>query len=617
MTTDSLKEYSPEWWAAEITRADKWMKDRWKTSAHTVVRRFLAEDDEDDTQGKNRYAGFFNLFWVNTSILKSALYATTPKPVVKRQHDDSKDTLGRTAALVLQRILSMELEKQNSSTHGAFSQATEDRLLSGLGQVWVRLESDIEEVPATLEAPAHKVIKDQRVITDYVNWDDFIYPAIRVWSEVPWVCRRVWLSPGAAKKRFTTKYEEVKEKAKDLKDRNLPDGFVNGRMELYEVWCKETRKMYTIHLQSKSELEPARDDPLGLEDFLPCPPPLLATHSTREFLPRPDYVMVQKQYSQLDNLSARIDKLTDALKMVGFFDSSNKELKNLFSGRELTMIPVENWAELSEKGGTAKAVEWYPIEQVQKVLTALVEQREMLVQQVYELTGISDIMRGGSNPRETLGAQKLKAQYSSVRLRLTQQDVANFVCATLRLRCEIISKHVDPEIIRRMSLADEMESAELFDHAIPIIKSWPSLSLRVEVSEESLSMADYTAEREMRIAFLTAIGQFLSQAGQMAVAYPAALPYLMKMISWVAASFRGADDMQTVMDDAFKAAQSAPPTPPDGGKPAAPPPPPEQVESARAQREMAVGKQTADLNLRNKLVENLLNEPKTPGGIDV
>ena len=31
--------------------------------------------------------------------------------------------------------------------------------------------------------------------------------------------------------------------------------------------------------------------------------------------------------------------------------------------------------------------------------------------------GISDIVRGASNPNETLGAQELKGQYASMRLR--------------------------------------------------------------------------------------------------------------------------------------------------------------------------------------------------------
>jgi len=225
---------------------------------------------------------------------------------------------------------------------------------------------------------------------------------------------------------------------------------------------------------------------------------------------------------------------------------------------------------MSEAGGLKGVVDWFPVENVANVLKILVEQRILVVNQIYELTSISDIIRGATNPRETLGAQKMKAQYSSVRLRLTQQDVAKFVCRCLRIKAEIISKHFQPETIAKLSLIQETESAQFAPQAIQLLKDFGSAKYRIKVSEESLSMADYTAEREMRIEYLTAVGQFLSQAGGITQAVPQALPYLIKMITWVTASFRGGDDIESVLDEAAKMAQQLPPPQQDQKEPPKP-----------------------------------------------
>ena len=49
----------------------------------------------------------------------------------------------------------------------------------------------------------------------------------------------------------------------------------------------------------------------------------------------------------------------------------------------------------------------------------LYQQREQIKAVIYELTGLSDIARGASKASETLGAQQLKSQWGSIRLKVT------------------------------------------------------------------------------------------------------------------------------------------------------------------------------------------------------
>lgn len=560
------EEYKPAWWVKTIHSAEKDLDEKWRTSADSIVARYL--DDRNNSQVDIldvTDAKKYNMFWANTQILKSALYATPPKPTVKRLHDDASDDVARVGALILQRIIGFGMLQDNSDMHRAFQNATEDRLIPGLGQVWLRLKTDTEKytLPKIGNEPElqGERITSQEVCTDYVHWRDFCWSPARVWSEVWWVSRRVWMT----RSRFIARFGKVAyDKYKDditstvTEKYGYPKGFAKNRIQVLEIWCKESKKAHWVQEDTEVMLE-ERDNPLKLRDFFPCPQPLLATHTTNSLIPRPDYVMVQDQYAELDQLNDRISTLTKALRVVGAYDSKNPDLAKMITGSEFTMIPVDSWAVLSEKGGIKGVVDWFPIEVVGKVLETLIEIRPRVIEQIYELTSISDIMRGATNPRETLGAQKLKAQYSSVRLRLTQEDVALFVSNAMKIKCEIISKHMDPEQIKKQSAIQYTNSAPMADRAIEFIKSIDPTDFRIEISEESLSMADYTAERELRIAYLTAVGQFLSQSSQMAAEMPGAIPYVIAMIQWVTASFRGSDDIETVLDEALAAVEKNPP----------------------------------------------------------
>jgi hypothetical protein len=428
----------------------------------------------------------------------------------------------------------------------------------------------------------------------------------RTWEEVWWVGRRVWMKKKNFIKTFgQDAYDEIKGNSDTKTERqgNAPKGFTKGRVEVFEIWCEDTNKVYWVSRHADDTLKEL-DDPLKLEGFFPCPEPLLATHATNSLIPRPDYTMAQDQYEELDILNDRIATLTKSLRVVGVYDKDQTELKQLLSGPEFAMVAVDNWAMLAEKGGLKGTVDWFPVEVIAEVLERLMMQRQTVIQQIYELTSIADIMRGASNPRETLGAQQLKSQYSSVRLQLTQQAVGRWIQGALRLKTEIICRHWQPETIATCSQIGYTESAKFAVQAIQLLKGdFDITEYRIDVTEESLSIADYNAERQLRSDYLVAVGQFLSQAAQMIQIYPTAIPYVLKMIAWVTAAFRGSADIETVLDEAITIATNMPPQPAgqSGAKGAeAPPeakPAPQEVEAARAQSTIAINNN----DLRNDL----------------
>lgn len=614
----TVKEYSGKWWCTQLNEVEKELDTRWRDSADRIVRRYL-DDRQDD--GLEAHQNKYNIFWANVQIIKSALYATPPKPAVTRAYGDAKDDVARVAALILERILTFDLNSDDSPSHRAFNNGVEDRLIPGAGQVWARYSVETEPftIPGVYEidpttgeqfevTPAsqgERIVHEEAPL-DYVHWRDFLWSPARTWEEVWWVARRVWMKKKNFIKVFGQEvYDEIKGnvQTETATKGNQPKGFTKGRVEVFEVWCEDTNKVYWVSRHATDNLK-EQDDPLGLENFFPCPEPVLATHTTNSLVPRPDFSMAADQYEELDILNDRIATLTKSLRVVGVYDKDQTELKQLLSGAEFAMVAVDNWAMLAEKGGLKGTVDWFPVEVIAEVLERLSIQRQSVIQQIYELTSIADIMRGASNPRETLGAQKLKSQYSSVRLQLVQQSVAMWIRSALRIKAEIICKHWQPETIAKCSQIQWTESVQFAQPAIQLLKDYKNSEYRIDVTEESLSIADYNAERELRTEYLVAVGQFLSQAGGMAQSYPQALPYVLKMIAWVTGAFRGAADIESVLDEAIAAATAMPPQPVGAGGPGGEAQPIEQPKPSPAETEQARAAATVAINnndLRNDL----------------
>ena len=224
--------------------------------------------------------------------------------------------------------------------------------------------------------------------------------------------------------------------------RPVPDDL--KKAEVWEIWDKSRRKRLWI---VKGYDKPLRidDDPYGLEGFFPLPEPIVAVADTQTLVPRPEYFEYRDQAEDLDEIVGRISRLTRALKRRGVYDQAVKELKRLATAGDNQFIPVENWQALSSKGGLQAAFQTEDISGIAAVLRELYQQRDMLVQGIYELTGIADIMRGATDPAETFGAQRLKAQFGSTRIRRRQRAVQKWIRDLYKLKAEIIAEHFEPQ----------------------------------------------------------------------------------------------------------------------------------------------------------------------------
>ena len=537
----------------------------------------------NDMGDENKYE--FNLFWANIEVLKSALYANAPKPLVKREFDDYMDQPARVAGIMMERILSEDLcTEPEGPMHTSIALAVDDRLIAGLGQVWLRYEPTIEETQmeevvspdgqVLAEATTMEDLIDEQVITDYVYWEDFFWSPARTWGEVWWVARRVYMTPQEMLDEFgeeaakAAKYTLKAESPTETKGSLTPVELKRRKAEVYEVWSKRDR---SVCFYEKGEGKPLKDvpDPLDLPGFFPCPRPIVANVANGNFMPESDYHMVQSQYVRIDILARRIFLLEEAIRVAGVYDKSNAELKNLLNDGALNvMIPVDNWALLSEKGGLEGAVDWFPLEKVTTALQILRQQLPEAQKALYELNGLSDIMRGTTHPRETLGAQEMKAQYSSSRLQNYKLKVATFVGEILKLKASIVTGHFQPQTILKRSNIMLTPDAEYAMAAVQLLKDEWSMCYRLKVDADQMAIPDYNAEQQGRVEFIGAAGQFISMVFPLLEKEPGAAPFLLEILKWGIAGFHAGATIEGVFDKAIKeitkrAQQPPPPPPPD------------------------------------------------------
>ena len=324
-------------------------------------------------------------------------------------------------------------------------------------------EADDEVAEETLEYEECKL--------DYVFWEDYGHSWGRTDDEVRGKWRRVYMDRDELAERFGRARqnldggltrEEINQIPLDWSPKSLTDSKIpmtRKKAIVYEIWDRRRRVVLWL-VKNWPRLLDKRDDMLGLVDFFPCPRPLAANLCTDDLIPTPNFAFYQDQANEIDELSSRITAITKALKVAGVRDTSAEGLDRLLSeGVENQLVPVEGWAVLKEKGGLAGVFELLPMDMIAETLGKIREQRQELIEDVYQLTGIADIVRGMSDPNETATAQQIKGQFSMVRLQDAQAEVQRFCRDEVRLMGQIIAGY-SIETLKQISGVKLLTAAE-------------------------------------------------------------------------------------------------------------------------------------------------------------
>lgn len=441
-----------------------------------VVRRWLAElavaeqverewrKDADDLwklyEGGRKKTHAFNILWANTDTLAPALYNSTPAPDVRRRFRDA-DPLGKAVSQVIERALSYEVDSYDLDA--AMSMAVLDMLITGRGVARVvyepRFVGSAPEAGAVAEegtepAPSPERVAEHAVRVECVQWDDFRRGPGKRWGEVPWIAFRHDFTQDMAAEKFGDElaraltYSQGKDTDR-VEDSQAKEIFKT--VEVWEIWDRDTRQAHFIAPCYKSGPLLTAPDPLKLRDFFPLPRPAYAVPSSRTLIPIPLFKLYEEQAKELDKVSARINKIVDAMKVRGAYSANLSEIGNILTADENQMIPVANISEIASVGGLDKAIWTMPIERLRQVLDGLYVARNEIKATIYELTGLSDIIRGSSDANETASAQKLKSQWGTMRLQKMQREVQRLVRDLFRIKAEVIAEQYPPETLAQIT----------------------------------------------------------------------------------------------------------------------------------------------------------------------
>jgi hypothetical protein len=557
-------DHSYEDWYKTIMGYERSYK-RWEARADRIVKKY-----KDDSRYDRNPNARFNILWSNVQTIQPAIFARLPRPDVSRRFRDN-DPIGRVASMMLERALEFEIEHYGDYK-SAMNNSVLDRLLGGRGVSWVRYEphfavdeekepddgyqvtedSDEAETEGAMEIENPERIEYECCPVDYVHWKDFGHTIARTWEEVTAVWRKVYMSRPALVERFgedlgykiplDTQPDDLKQSYK------TNDGVYEAL--IYEIWDKETGKVLWIS-KSLGKILDERDDPLGLENFWPCPKPLYSTLTTDSLEPIPDYVIYQDQARELDTLCDRIDGLINALKVRGVYDASSSELQRLFSeGENNTLIPVHNWMAFAEKQGMKGAIDLVDITPFAQALAQCYQAMEQVKGQIYELMGIADIQRGQTDPNETLGAQIIKSNNAAGRLKTMQHAVVDFATSLLSIKAQIICNHFTDETLVQISGAMQLspEDQQIIPQAIALLRDQAAKNFRIEVTSDSMIYQDEQQEKQDRIAFLSAVSSFMQSAMPAAAQSPELTPMLCEMLKFGVTAFKAGKQLEGIID---------------------------------------------------------------------
>jgi hypothetical protein len=585
-------EDSGPYWHDQIETAIK-IFDKWEKRGLKVVKRYRDERDAIEMPRMK-----FNILWSNIQVLFPALYGRQAKPEVSRRYMD-QDPVGRLASTMLERVMEYETT-QFGDFDAAMSGAVQDRLLPGRGTAWIRyepvivndrpevegVEQDESQVYNAVEDPTERIDAAHSPI-DYVYWSDFLHSPARTWDEVWWVARAVYMTKEEGVERFGDVFNNVSLTSSntDMDGKNPLTAKMtyDKKAMVYEIWNKRTAKVCWIAKGYPQALD-ERDDPLELDEFFPCPKPLMATTTTGTMIPVPDYCEYEDQAQELDNLTQRIYLLTKACKAVGVFNAEFKELARMFSeGVDNKLFPVTGWAAMSEKGGLKGAIDMMDTSQIIVTLRELYAAREQVKQSIYEIMGISDILRGSSKAQETLGAQQLKANFGSLRLKSSQGDVARFATDIFKLKAQVICKFYPPELIVQMSgvmNTPDGQDPQMLQAALEMLSNSTIRDFHIAVEADSLAQIDEQAEKQGAQEAIQAIGMFLREAIPMITQAPETLPMASEMLLFLVRRFRAGRGLESAVERAMKALQDKA----DAATQQQPGPPPEMLQMQAEQQ---------------------------------
>ena len=525
-----------ERWLKKIEAAEKKYDDY-----HKLVEEIRAYYKNDKKKNKQ------NIFWASVETLKPFLYFKQPKVYVERKEKVS-DPVQSTACQILEKALEWDIGQFDFD--GVIKYARNDYLLGGMGLLYEKYEPTFTKIEQEvvsengIEITQAEILDSEQVNTVYIDPVDFIADSekVGIWEDVTWVARKIHMTKKEVVEQFGEQVREFFVETDDEED-------LQKNTVVYEIWDKTSRSIKYICKDYELDFLKETGDLLKLQGFFPMPKPIMATTTNDSIVPVPDYSEIKPMLDELDGITERMKKTMQAIKVSGCYDNSFSQLGNILN-KDVTLVSINDFTKLKENGGISGIIDFMPIAQYIQSLEALAQRKAELVTQIYEVTGVSDIMRGNSDPNETATAVTKKTNFGTLRNQDRQNDMQRFITDLLKIKAEIICEQFAPETLANFVKNVDPQIAMA---AIELLKTDKMRGMLLGI--ETDSSFNQSEEAKKVNDAVTLIHTMVTNAFQVVSAQPLLLPLYRQMIETVVVTLPNARQYEPVIDEVFNKIQ--------------------------------------------------------------
>ena len=516
---------------ATAPAVERWLKEIKDAEAREKKYRTSTKNYVDEYEGAKENRTPFAILYSNVETLAPSIYNSRPIPIVERRYKDA-DPLGKAGAEISTRILKFLLEEE-SVDYDSFDDLMQSAVINGL--VTNRGVTRFRYTATEVDEGDFVRFENECVFGEEVRWDKFLHGYARSWKKVPWIAFEHDMSPAEFRQEFPGVKPDLEKPDKEQMQENKGAQIVR----VYEIWDKASKKVYFLSPFYKEWFLRELDDPLRLKGFFPTPRPLNFQRKLSTLVPTPLYCHYEEQAKELNELTRRLRAIIKACKVRGFYDNTIDGLDKLLDSEDNTLLPIENRSAMPEGMGLDKMLWLMPLNELVQTAQTLYQAREQCKQVIYEITGISDILRGTSVASETATAQNIKNQWGTLRLKRMQKEVQRYVKDCMKIMLEIGVSNFEIETVKQMTNlpfvtqaekmqaqaqgeAAAMQQAPIPPQLIQILQqpSWEEVlgllkndvlrNYRIDIETNSTIDAEAAGDKQEIAELLNALSQFMN-----------------------------------------------------------------------------------------------------------
>lgn len=495
----------------------------------------------------NKMEERYNILWSSIETLKPFLYFKQPQAFVERKNK-CPDEVERLACKMLEKALEWDLEQFDFDS--IIKYARNDFLISGMGIVWEQYKPQFIEIASPeaecedKDTKATWAIKTaEKVESVYIDPESFICDCdkVGIWENVEWIARKINMT--------LSRVQELFPQAKDMLRQRMQGEDDSREICIYEIWDKPSQKVMWLCKEAPYEFLRVSDNPLKLSGFFPCPKPIMATTTNDSIIPEPDYCMIKEMISELNGVTTRMRLTMQALKVSGAYDKSFPELHAILD-KDVTLVAVSDFQKLKDCGGIKGIIDFAPIEQYVIALEALAKRRDDIVESIFEVTGVSDIMRGVSNANDTATAVTKKTNFGTLRNQDRQNDMQRFIRDLYKIKAEIICEQFATDLLVGFLSEDERQNVDAVYKAVALLRQDKLRGMVLGIETDTVFNPD--GESEKILTAVKTINELVTSAFDKVSAQPALLPLYAQLIGALVAAMPKARQFETVLESTFK-----------------------------------------------------------------